>query len=465
MIRRKVEILILVFALGACVTKAQSQVELTTQLDQQLSAFQISMDDLYEYRGILYESGPVDHKLLIKALHYYNGMDLQPNSNQKESAGLLFYFYSNETLHAWLIALNSPLVHCQHRISSSEMMNIERDLKQALGTDYQDLGLVQHIRGTRLSHGTDDTSFLESANRRACNVLFPRAITDSITAYGLDYLNVIPALNIASIPLYCLRPYDSEGYLIDSLCLNIAYSIDHFITNTLDFVVMLENMGARQRTLVFDPGNPIIVGDPFSGPDCEHEYAALPGARSEAAEVAKVFNVQALLGPLATKESLMMRLPGSDFIYLATHGYADPVDPLNGYVLLASGKMDSCDYWTARDIQEGKMTEDIVVLSACQTGVGKAHSAGIIGISRAFIIAGAWNVVMSLWSVDDEATKNLMLLFVNQLFIPHHYFPAGNLRSAILEYKKSDPNPAYWGSFISMGNPYPPGTVGAMKRE
>lgn len=79
----------------------------------------------------------------------------------------------------------------------------------------------------------------------------------------------------------------------------------------------------------------------------------------------------------------------------------------------------------------------LVILSACQTGLGKSMEAGITaGIARSFLIAGASQVVMSLWNVDDEATAYLMNRFVYHLQNENLFCPSEPLRLAELDTRK-----------------------------
>jgi CHAT domain-containing protein len=82
-------------------------------------------------------------------------------------------------------------------------------------------------------------------------------------------------------------------------------------------------------------------------------------------------------------------------------------------------------------VQQARLTDtQIAILSAYQTGLGKVHDAGIIGLARAFQIAGVPRVLMSLWSVDDAATNELMQAFVKHL---ENDIPAEALRKAMLD--------------------------------
>lgn len=93
---------------------------------------------------------------------------------------------------------------------------------------------------------------------------------------------------------------------------------------------------------------------------------------------------------------------------------------------------------------------DLVVLSACETGVGEVQAGeGVYGLQRSFIVAGARYLVMSLFKVSDEATSQLMQHFYDQVLAGKDYRRA--LRQAKLELKKDYPEPIYWGAFNLIG--------------
>src|SRR5262249_6428488 len=103
---------------------------------------------------------------------------------------------------------------------------------------------------------------------------------------------------------------------------------------------------------------------------------------------------------------------------------------------------------------------ELVVLSACETGLGQVHaSEGVFGLRRAFVVAGAKTLVMSLWKVPDEQTQELMIDFYRRLLagVPR----AEALRQAQLQLKRRYPDPYYWGAFICQGEhaPLSPATL------
>jgi CHAT domain-containing protein len=134
-------------------------------------------------------------------------------------------------------------------------------------------------------------------------------------------------------------------------------------------------------------------------------------------------------------------------VYLATHGAADPVNPVDGGLLwFADGR------WAARDIQNLPLRggRPLVVLSACQTGLGKTFDVGVIGMAQAWERAGARSLVMSLWRVDDAATSQLMRCFLKEALKQP---PDKALQAAMKALRAKDPDPAHWASFAVYGLP------------
>ncbi|HMX27688.1 MAG TPA: CHAT domain-containing protein, partial [Blastocatellia bacterium] len=100
------------------------------------------------------------------------------------------------------------------------------------------------------------------------------------------------------------------------------------------------------------------------------------------------------------------------------------------------------------------LATDLVVLSACETGLGEIHvGEGVFGLRRAFVLAGAKTLVMSLWKVSDEATRELMEDFYARILQGEGRAEA--LRQAQLTMKEKYPDPYYWGAFICQGEPGP----------
>lgn len=144
------------------------------------------------------------------------------------------------------------------------------------------------------------------------------------------------------------------------------------------------------------------------------------------------------------------------YVHFATHGVMDAQRPgLSSLVLStldADGKPQN-GFLRANDIYNMKLPAELVVLSACQTGLGKEiKGEGLIGLTRGFMYAGAKRVVVSLWSVNDKATSDLMSRFYRGM-LKDNERPAAALRSAQIEMwkQKKWKSPYYWAAFTMQG--------------
>ncbi|HAX74609.1 MAG TPA: hypothetical protein DCY88_01935, partial [Cyanobacteria bacterium UBA11372] len=144
-------------------------------------------------------------------------------------------------------------------------------------------------------------------------------------------------------------------------------------------------------------------------------------------------------------------------IHFATHGLVDPIDPeLSGVVLsLYDQKGNPEDgFLRLHDIFNLNLPAELVVLSACETGLGEnVKGEGLVGLTRGFMYAGARRVVVSLWSVNDAATSELMAKFYQKM-LQEGQNPVKALREAQLEMWNSQNrrSPHYWAAFTVQGD-------------
>ena len=99
------------------------------------------------------------------------------------------------------------------------------------------------------------------------------------------------------------------------------------------------------------------------------------------------------------------------FVHFATHAFANDVNPdRSGLVLATDDDSGEDGVLHLSEVYNLKLDADLVVLSACETALGRLESGeGMIGLTRGFLYAGSNNVLVSLWKADDVATRNLML--------------------------------------------------------
>jgi CHAT domain-containing protein len=144
-------------------------------------------------------------------------------------------------------------------------------------------------------------------------------------------------------------------------------------------------------------------------------------------------------------------------VHFATHGVLNDAHPeLSGMVLsLFDNKGTPQDgFLRLNDLFNLKLNADLVVLSACRTALGReVRGEGLIGLARGFMYAGAPRVVVSLWSVNDQATAEEMERFYQGMLGSRHLRPAAALRQAQIEMWKQEKwrAPFLWAAFVLQG--------------
>ena len=157
-----------------------------------------------------------------------------------------------------------------------------------------------------------------------------------------------------------------------------------------------------------------------------------------------------LLDREASREAFLNNAPYYRVLHLATHACADETESARSRIFFAD------DYLYAHELYTLDLHADMAVLSACETGVGEFRKGeGVISLARGFAYAGIPSTVMSLWSVNDRATSDLMQLFYRNLKAGMPKDRA--LQSAKLEFlstreDKASLLPAYWAAFVHFGD-------------
>ncbi len=161
------------------------------------------------------------------------------------------------------------------------------------------------------------------------------------------------------------------------------------------------------------------------------------------------------LGPEATEENVKSgALAAARRVQFAVHGHLDEVRPeLSGLHLARGGTTTEDGILQAYEIFNLDLSADLVVLSACETGLGRRLAGeGLVGLSRAFFYAGAQSLVVSLWKVADSSTADIMIEFHRRLIQGED--KASALRGAKLEAIRSSArsHPFHWAPFILTGD-------------
>ncbi|MBS1680967.1 MAG: CHAT domain-containing protein [Bacteroidetes bacterium] len=210
--------------------------------------------------------------------------------------------------------------------------------------------------------------------------------------------------------------------------------------------------------------------------------AALPGTKTEVESISKILKTTGYLVSLSEQndasEAKIKSLNGPAYVHIATHGYfqqdaegavgvtaeSAKNNPLlkSGLLLAGAAKTMSGEMLPNLESNDnGVLTAyeamnlnlngtDLIVMSACETGLGDVRAGeGVYGLQRAFIVAGAKTLVMSLWRVDDAATQALMTSFYTNLSKGVNKMKAFKTaqQQLMLKYKE----PYYWGAFVMVG--------------
>jgi CHAT domain-containing protein/flagellar motility protein MotE (MotC chaperone) len=208
-------------------------------------------------------------------------------------------------------------------------------------------------------------------------------------------------------------------------------------------------------------------------------FIELPATKTEVERISGLmqsngWQVESLLGERALEESIKA-LQKPRVLHIATHGFFQPdttkgSNPLIHSGLLLTGANKTLSGEKDDKVDDGILTAyeamnlnldntDLVVLSACETGLGEIKNGeGVYGLQRAFKVAGAKSIIMSLWKVSDQATQELMVSFYKNWLgeaVGAEGKTANSKRSAFLkaqkELKAKYPDPYYWGAFVMVG--------------
>lgn len=240
---------------------------------------------------------------------------------------------------------------------------------------------------------------------------------------------------------------DQGQYLIEN----------HTLLTVPSFQVL--SLTQQQNARRGSPSNTaLIVGNPKMPELTETKWsglplASLPNAETEAISVGQILQAPTLLQDNATETTIRQQLPQATLAHFATHGlldYGTINDSIPGAIVLsADAKNDGL--LTASEILDLQIISELVVLSACDTGLGSISGDGVNGLMRSFLLAGAANVIVSLWSVPDAPTADLMTEFYRQ-WQQNGLDKAQALRQAMLITLATHPDPKNWAAFTLVGS-------------
>ena len=256
----------------------------------------------------------------------------------------------------------------------------------------------------------------------------------------IEDLLIVPDLQLAKVPWAALR--DEHG----------IYLMERHVISVTPSLLTARNAASRAESEQYENPKIVVVGNPWPLAFCN--FDSLPEAEEEACSVAvkfQSFSTTLLKGSNASNSSVYAALSHSNVVHLACHCWLER----NSLVLCPASDKNQEGLLSMEEIQDSVILapKSIVVLSACNSGMGTIMGEGVIGISRAFMSAGAGTILASLWSIGDQSTRKLMEAIYVALFEGCNVSQA--LRFAMLMMRKHSEegqrSVRSWAGFISVG--------------
>jgi len=339
----------------------------------------------------------------------------------KENEALISYFVAADAIYVFLLTDNKLKVD---RVKKSE--NFERYLSGFRNSIYFKSDDIYKLTGNELFKD-----------------LFPSSIPKSIT-----HLTLIPSGALGTLPFEALltnRVKDDElnyselPYLVDSYSISYQYAAALYFQN--------------QKIESTNNSSAALLCAPVQFPTMED----LPATAIEVSTIENIIKANGIRADVLVKsDATESSLKGRDlnqykYLHLATHGMVNEYAPaLSRIYLYEETETEEDGSLFSGEIYNLNLNADLVTLSACETGLGRiSKGEGIIGLSRALIYAGANNLVVSFWKVNDQSTANLMTNFYTAMGTSSY---ADALQKAKLEMIKSEnSHPYLWAAFVLIG--------------
>jgi CHAT domain-containing protein len=279
-----------------------------------------------------------------------------------------------------------------------------------------------------------------------------------------DTLYVAPEGSLNLIPLGALVD-EKGGYLLERYAIN-------YLASGRDLL----HLGRAEKprgpaVIIADPAfDAAGVGTARTGAQSRSRdfralrWDRLPGTADEAQTLKRMLPEAAILTGSAATETAAKKVAGPRILHIATHGFflsdmpGESEDPMlrSGLVFAGVNAFASADDDGVLTALEASSLDlrgtRLVVLSACETGLGEVKNGeGVFGLRRAFVVAGAETLLMSLWQVSDDATRDLMIAYYSRLSRGEPRGEALRLAQLAMLKDEQTKHPFYWAAFISSG--------------
>jgi CHAT domain-containing protein len=288
--------------------------------------------------------------------------------------------------------------------------------------------------------------------KKVSYILYEKLVKDIIpNRLKLDYLIISPDGILNNIPFEALiteynhnqKTFKNLPYLINDF--NISYTF----SSTLHYKMKTVNKNNNKNLIAFAPDFDMDYKS-------EKYLSPIPSNKDEVKKISQLTRSKIFYGEKAKKKNFIKNASNYNVIHLATHGFSDNEKSQNSYISFSQfGKeINENEKLYLRDLYSFPLNAEMIVLSACETNLGKYNQGeGVASIARAFAYAGCNSIITSLWKVNQKTTAELM---------KSYYFHLTNgldkseaLRQSKLELMNKssvESHPYYWAGFIVLGN-------------
>ncbi|WP_406685481.1 CHAT domain-containing protein [Seonamhaeicola sp. MEBiC1930] len=426
------------------VSSQEDSSKISLQFKELIKEHEKNIKELYVYRGASLDwlkTGSINEEDLFRTV--------LPMYHKK--VGILTYTHRLDTLYVNLLSGNYNYKERRIHISADDLQEKVNQVYLMFSSSF--LNRAPKERGSKPSNLKRLTKKSKASFRLLNNILLPV----DLGLETFDHLIIVPTFNIATLPFAAFKM--GEEYLIDLMSYSIAPNLFELMLSNEQNKVK-HNLNYRELSYFWDKA--LFVSNPQYPINLDWDFPDLPGAKDEVNNIINLtepIDFKEFEGRHAIKDSILKEICEYDLIYFATHGISNSDSPMDHSFLVLADNHSEKSYLSLREIMNTRkkcnLKADLVVLSACQTGLGRSHQGGVIGLARAFQIAGANHVLMSLWNIDDQETGTIMKMFFEEMKTGGPLMPHGALRNAILKYKSEiNDDPKYWAAFSVFGVPY-----------
>ncbi len=346
-----------------------------------------------------------------------------------KGTAFLEYFPAEKSLYIFVFTRDTTMVRQVH-VPRTELDSLVSAFRGIIDESAQSIAAGFGVAPVNDWQGNEVKSLKGVLTALYARLIQP--VADDINS--LENVIILPAGSLYYLPFHALA-CDNEGRLTFFLQ---EKSISYLSSSTLMDILVQRASG---------PVNLLAFGDPDG---------TLAAALDEVQKIAAVIPDHRILTLDQATESMVKTLPADyTIVHLATHARLDPINPKSSHIVFApdkaAGEDGRLEFGEILRLPLKDRTE-LVTLSACQTGIGKNPTGGeVMSLTRAFAAAGTPSILSTLWPVEDEATRGLMVHFYGRI---KESDKAAALRSAQLALL-SDPrtaHPFFWAPFILIGD-------------